>query len=40
MLKVEDQRIPKKQRRTAKVMFKDIQELGYQGSDRTVQEYK
>ena len=35
----EDQRMPKKQRRTAKVMFNNLRELGYQGSDRTVREY-
>lgn len=36
---LEDQRAPRNQRRTAKVMFRDLQELGYQGSDRTVREY-
>ena len=35
----EDQRMPKKQRRTAKAMFKELQKLGYQGSDRTVRDY-
>lgn len=36
---VNDQRIPAKQRRTAKKIFEELQELGYQGSDRTVREY-
>lgn len=36
---VEDQRMPRKQRRTAKVIYKLLLELGYQGSDRTVREY-
>jgi transposase len=35
----EDQRMPKKQRRTAKKIFEELQKLGYQGSDRTVREY-
>jgi len=35
----EDQRMPKKQRRTAKRIFEELQKLGYQGSDRTVREY-
>ena len=34
----ENQRLPRKQRRTAKKMFEELQELGYQGSDRTVRE--
>lgn len=36
---IEDQRMPRKQRRTAKVMYKSLLELGYQGSYRTVREY-
>ena len=36
---IEDQRMPRKQRRTAKVMYESLLELGYQGSDRTVREY-
>ena len=36
---IEDQRMPRKQRRTAKAMFKDLLKLGYQGSDRTVRDY-
>jgi len=36
---VEDQRMPMKQRRTAKVMYESLLELGYQGSARTVREY-
>ena len=36
---VEDQRMPANQRRTAKVIFQDLRELGYQGSARTVREY-
>jgi len=35
----EDQRMPKKQRRTAKKIYEGLVELGYQGSDRTVREY-
>lgn len=35
----EDQQMPKKQRRTAKAMFKELQKLGYQGSDHTVRDY-
>lgn len=36
---LEDERLPRKQRRTAKKMFEDLQKLGYQGSDRTVRDY-
>ena len=36
---IEDQRMPRKQRRTDKVMYESLLELGYQGSDRTVREY-
>lgn len=36
---LEDSRMPRKQRRTAKVMFESLQELSYQGSYRTVREY-
>ncbi len=36
---VNDQRVNAKQRRTAKKIFEELQELGYQGSDRTVREY-
>jgi transposase len=36
---VEDQRMPRKQRRTAKVIYESLLELGYRGSDRTVRGY-
>ncbi len=36
---VQDQREEKKQRRTAKVIFKELKKLGYQGSYRTVRGY-
>ncbi len=36
---VNDQRMPAKQRHTAKKIFEELQKLGYQGSDRTVREY-
>jgi transposase len=35
----EDQRMPRKQRRTAKKIYEALVEIGYQGSDRTVREY-
>ena len=36
---LEDERLPRKQRRTAKKMFEDLKKLCYQGSDRTVRDY-
>lgn len=36
---LEDERLPRKQRRTAKKMFEDLLRTGYQGSDRTVRDY-
>ncbi|NMB40806.1 MAG: transposase [Firmicutes bacterium] len=36
---VEDQRMPRKQRRTAKAIYKTLLEMDYQGSSRTVRNY-
>ncbi|NMB00156.1 MAG: IS21 family transposase [Firmicutes bacterium] len=35
----EDQRMPRDQNRTAKGIYEELVELGYQGSDRTVRDY-
>ena len=35
----ENQLIPRKQRKTAKAIFDELQKIGYQGSERTVRDY-